>query len=94
MNNMNTRNYYYEFASECESLIKLMRKTQNFTYFGVIELSKDVECLISRAGADYVRAGKVSCFNGRLEFKHDGDKQEQLLEGIEAIKVVKKTLHK
>ena len=23
---MNTRNYYYEFASECKSLIKLMRE--------------------------------------------------------------------
>jgi hypothetical protein len=86
---MNTRNYYYEFASECESLIKLMKKTHNLKYFEVIELNEDVECLISRAGADYVRAGKVSWFNGRLEFKHDGDKQEQLLEGILAIRWVK-----
>jgi hypothetical protein len=91
---MNTRNYYYEFASECESLIKLLRKTRNFKYFKVIELSKDVECLVSRAGADYVRAGKVAWINGKLEFKYDGDKQEQLLEGMEAIRLVKEGLSK
>ena len=91
---MNTRNYYYEFASECKSLIKLMREKSNFKYFEVIELSKDVDCLISRADKDYVRAGKVAWINGKLEFKFDGDKEQQLLEGMEAIRLVKVGLEK
>ena len=89
---MNTRNYYYEFASECESLIKLLKRKRNFKYFEVIELSKDVECLLSKTGADYVRAAKVTWINRKIEFKFDGDKQQQVREAMEGIKLVKKSL--
>ena len=91
---MNTRNYYYEFASECESLIKLMKEKQNFKYFEVIELSKDVECLLSKTGADYVRAGKVTWINRKIEFRFDGDKEQQVREAMEAIRLVKEVLNK